>query len=78
MIPIKFLERDNKTKLVPASISGFLERKINFSSKRVIVITVIISLQFKKFGLEKVVEDSNNENLKMIENKSGNPEILKK
>ena len=40
--PIMFLDEDNRTKLVPAS------RKINFSVKSVIVITVIISLHYKE------------------------------
>ena len=47
--PIMFLDRDNKTKLVPASFSYFLEllrQKNRFSLKSVIVITVIISLHY--------------------------------
>ena len=52
--PIMILDRDNKTKLLPASFSYFLElykRKINFSLKSVIVITVIISLHYKETNL---------------------------
>ena len=48
---IMFLDRDNKTKLVSASFSYFLnsyERKISFSLKNVIVITFIISLDYKE------------------------------
>ena len=53
-------------------------------------ITVVISLHYKETGetvlftllLQKTVEDSNKENLKVIKNtllnKSGNPESLKK
>ena len=41
--PIKYLDGDNKTNLVPA-----YERKINFSVKRVIDITIIISLHYKE------------------------------
>ena len=39
--PIMFIDGENKTKLVPASIPYFLnsyERKISFSLKRVIVL----------------------------------------
>ena len=45
--PTMFLDGDNKTKLVPASFSCFLEllwEKNKFSLKSVIFITVIISL----------------------------------
>ena len=45
--PIMFLERDNKTKLVPASFSYFLEllwEKTDFRLKSVIVTTVIMFL----------------------------------
>ena len=45
--PIMFLDRDNKTKLVPASFSYFLEllrEKIDFRLKSVIVTTVIMFL----------------------------------
>ena len=48
---IMSLDRDNKTKLLPATfpyILGLLWEKINFSLKRVIVITVIISLHYKE------------------------------
>ena len=43
--PIIFFDRDNKTKLVPASISYFLE---SFSLKNVVIITVVISLHYKE------------------------------
>ena len=50
--PIMFLDRDNKTKLVPASftyfIFNFYEKKINFSLKNVLVIIVIIFLHYKE------------------------------
>ena len=48
---IMFLDRNNKMKLVPASLSYFLElyeRKINVNLKKVIVITVIIPLLYKE------------------------------
>ena len=50
--PIMFLDRDNKTKLVPASFTYFIfifyEKKINFSLKNVLVIIVIIFLHYKE------------------------------
>ena len=47
--PIMLLDRDNKKKLVPASFErNSYERKIDFSLKCVIVITVIISLHYKE------------------------------
>ena len=49
--PIMFLDRDNKTKLVPASFSYFLElldRKINFSLKSIMFVSAIISLHYKE------------------------------
>ena len=49
--PITFLDRDNITKLVPASFSYFLKfykRKINFSLKSAIVVPVIVSLLYKE------------------------------
>ena len=49
--PIKPLDGDNKTKLVPDSfsyISESYETKITFTLKRVIDITVIISLHYKE------------------------------
>ena len=92
--PIMFLDRDNETKLVPASFSYFLELmrvKQNFNLKSVIVINdrfnlCIIKKLIKWFYLhcscKKVVEKSNEENLKVIkntlQNKSENPETLKK
>ena len=48
---IEFLDGDNTTKLAPAFFFDFLElyeRKINFSIKRVIDITVIISLHYRQ------------------------------
>ena len=49
--PIIFLDQNNKTKLVPAFFRTFqnsYEKKISFSLKTVMVITVIISLNYKK------------------------------
>ena len=50
--PIVFLNQGNKTKLVPAffffPFENSYERKIDFSLKCVIVITVIISLHYKE------------------------------
>ena len=49
--PIKFLDGDNKSKLVSASFSDFLEllwEKNKFSLRRVIDITVRISLHYKE------------------------------
>ena len=49
--PIMFLDRDNRTKLLPASFSYFLElmrEKYILVKKSVIVITVIISLHYKE------------------------------
>ena len=79
--PIIFLDRDNKTKLVPASFSFFLEnscgRKININLKRVIVINNRFNLSIVKELLEllylhcsskKVAQKSNKENLKVIRN----------
>ena len=48
---IMFFDQDNKTKLVPVFsliFQKFYERKINFSLKSVIDITVIISLHNKE------------------------------
>ena len=45
---IMFLDRDNKTNLVPVSFPCFLEEKKNFRLKSVIAITVIISLHYKE------------------------------
>ena len=45
---IMFLDRDNKTKLVPASFSYFLKHKIIFNLKSVIVTTVIVSRHHKE------------------------------
>ena len=42
---ITFFDRDNKTKLVPACISYFLE---SFSLKSVVIITVVIALHYKE------------------------------
>ena len=49
--PIKFLDGENQTKLVPASLSDsleLLEGKTNFSLKRVIIITFMSSLHYKE------------------------------
>ena len=49
--PIMFLDRNDKMKLVPVFFLTFknsYEREMNFSLKRVIVITAIISLHYKE------------------------------
>ena len=49
--PTFFLDRDNKTKLVPASFPGLLElprEKTGFSLKSVVIMTVIIFLHCSK------------------------------
>ena len=49
--PTMFLDRDNETKLLPATFSYFLEHlseKKKISLKSVIVITVIISMYYKE------------------------------
>ena len=49
--PIMVLDRDNKTKSMPAFFSYFLELiwdKNNFSLKSVLVITVVVSLHYKE------------------------------
>ena len=71
-----FFDRDNKTKLVPASFSYFLdlfEKKNDFQLKSVLIITVIIFLYYKEtkfFYLccspKKVIKKSNQENIKVI------------
>ena len=72
------------------TFENFHKSKINFSLKSVIVTTVIISLQCKETNetvlftllLQKIVEKSNKENLKVIKNalpsRSGNPKSFKK
>ena len=48
---IMFPDRDNKTNLVPVSFSYFLDfflRKISFSLKRMIVLTVLIAQHYKE------------------------------
>ena len=87
--PIMFLDRDNKTKLMPASFS--CERKRSFNLKIVIaisncynlfIIKKLVELFYLHRSCKKVVEKSNKENLKVIKNtlpnKSGKPESLKK
>ena len=83
--PVMFLDRDNKTKLVPASYFTFKnssERKkkviinnhFNFS-----IIKKLIKLFYLHCSREKVVEKQNKENLKVITNIlcQINQEILK-
>ena len=90
--PIKFLDQDNKMKLVPASFSHFLELllgKHNLKSVVVINNRFNLSLVIKlmklfhlHYSCKKVVEQSKNENFRVIENtlsnKSGNLESITK
>ena len=80
--PIMFLDQDNKTKLVPASFSYFLEllfmrEEENFNLKSVMVINnrfnlsiikKMIKLLYLHCSCKKVNKKSNKKNLKVIKN----------
>ena len=80
---IKFLDRDNKTKLVPASFSYISELVIVINNLfNLSIIKKLIKLYYLHRSCKNIVEKSNKDNLKVIKNtlpnKSGNPESLKK
>ena len=80
---IKFLDRDNKTKLVPASFSYISELVIVINNLfNLSIIKKLIKPYYLHCSCKNIVEKSNKDNLKVVKNtlpnKSGNPESLKK
>ena len=75
--PLMLLHPDNKTKLVPASLSSFYEKKTSFNLKSVMIINKrfnlsiikkLIKLFYLNCSCKKVVEKSNKKNLNVIKN----------
>ena len=75
--PLMLLYPDNKTKLVPASLSSFYEKKTSFNLKSVMIINKrfnlsiikkLIKLFYLNCSCKKVVEKSNKKNLNVIKN----------